>query len=351
MSGERLVTLASIEEAARDQLDAGVFDYFAGGSGSEITLRENTAAFGRVRFRQRVLKGIQWPTTEVSILGRAAGLPMLLAPTALQKLAHPEGEVATATAARSANIPFCLATRSTCTIEEVADVGSQRWFQLYIHKDRDITRNLVERAAKAGYSAIVWTVDLTVTGYRERDLQNRFVMPDFARPVNFDQYPNETLLEGVGFGYDPGISWEDLAWLRSQSELPIVVKGIMTKEDAALAVEHGAAAVIVSNHGGRQLDQTQATLDVLEEVRDSVSEGVEIYLDGGVRRGSDIAIALALGARAVLIGRPYLWGLAAAGSLGVERVIEILKTEFSTTLALLGIEKPSGLNRKHLTGR
>jgi 4-hydroxymandelate oxidase len=281
--------------------------------------------------------------------------PLAIAPMAVHGLAHPDGEVPTARAAASAGVPFTLSTMSTCSIEDVATAApdSTRWFQLYVQRDRDLTRSLVERAASTGYRAIVLTVDLPVLGYRERDLRSGFEMPALG---NFAAPP--THRPGLAGADDPlegewlsrSATWHDLASIRSWSSLPLVLKGILTAEDALLAVEHGADAIVVSNHGARQLDRLPAPLDVLAEVVRAVDGRVEVWVDGGVRRGLDIAIALALGARGVLLGRPVLWALAAGGEAGVERALAIMRREFEISLGLLGAPTPADLGPEHLVG-
>ncbi len=283
------------------------------------------------------------------VLGRKAAMPVGLAPAALPGGTCGGAEVPVARAAARAGIPFCISTFSVCTLEEVASTGAgDRWFQLYIQKDRSITRDLVERAAAAGYRAIVLTVDIPVPGTRERDVRNELPAPDHFANLPGSEAHGQERDAFVRELNEQRLSWDDLSWLASLTDLPIVVKGVLTGEDAHLAVEHGAAAVVVSNHGGRQLDRVPATIDVLEEVAAAVAGRAEVYLDGGVRRGVDVLIALALGARAVFIGRPYLFAVSVAGEEGVARALGLLGAEVSTAMALLGISRPADITRAHV---
>src|SRR5215208_5325728 len=305
------------EALAEERLEAGVYGYYAGGAGDEWTLHENEAAFRRWVLRPRVLVDVSTVTTATTVLGTEVSMPILVAPTAFHRLCHPDGELATARAGAAAGTIMCLSTLATAGAAEVAEAAPQapRWYQLYWHPDRGLTRAIVQEAAEAGYTAIVLTVDLPVLGNRERDLRTGFTLPDdivpaFARTA---AYASEQGSEVLGWTVDPRLTWPDLEWLRSLSDLPLLVKGVLTAEDALLAVDHGAVGVVVSNHGGRQLDGVAASLDALSEVVDAVGERCEVLLDGGIRRGTDVLKALALGARAVLVGRPVLWGLTVDG--------------------------------------
>jgi 4-hydroxymandelate oxidase len=347
-----LLRVADFEDAARSCLPQMVFDYFAGGAGDELTLADNLRAFDRWLIRPRLLVDVAAPDPATTVLGRPVPFPIVLAPTAMQQMAHPEGEVATARAAASLDALMILSTISTLPLEDVAETGVDRWFQLYIHRDRGLSEELVHRAHQAGYTAIVLTVDAPFLGRRFRDERNRFVLPPGLTLGNVAA----RLPEGEGSGLfayfasvlDPSVTWEDLAWLRGLSPLPLVVKGLLTSEDAELAVQAGADAVVVSNHGGRQLDGVPASLDALPEVVDAVEGRAEVLVDGGVRRGSDVLKALALGARAVLIGRPYLWGLAAGGEAGVRRVLEVLRDELTLAMALAGRPAVAAIDRSAL---
>lgn len=337
-------TLREFEDLARDRLSPEAFAYYAGGSFDEHTLRENEAAFGRRVLLPRVLVDVSTVDLSTTLLGAPVAAPIGLAPAALQGLAHPEGEVLAASAAGRAHLIYCLSTFSSRSLETVAAVErGVRWFQLYVLRDREKTRRLVERAVTAGFRALVLTVDLAAPGYRDREL---------ARPVRGAVTGSVGALEGgdefleaIGAEVDPSLDWDDLAWVRSLSDLPVVVKGILDGDEAARAVDAGAAGIVVSNHGGRQLDRAPASLDALEEVVAGVAGRAEVYLDGGVRRGTDVVTALALGARACFIGRPYLFALAAGGEAGVARCLEILAEETRVAMALLGATSVSRLTR------
>jgi 4-hydroxymandelate oxidase len=353
------VSLADFEPVARDRMHQAAFDYVAGGAWDEVSLTENQAAWRRYRLRPRVLIDVSGVAAATTLLGADAAIPAAVAPMAVHGLAHPDGELASARAAAAAGVPFTLSTMSSRAIEEVAEAtpGGTNWFQLYVQATEAASRRLVERAASAGFRAIVVTVDLPLLGYRVRDRRNDFELgvplgnfasdastgeggpthrPDVSGYDAFDASPSRTL------------NWNDIATIRGWSPLPVVLKGILTAEDARLAVEHGAAAIVVSNHGARQLDRVQAPIDVLEGVVEAVQGRAEVWVDGGVRSGLDIAIALALGARGVLVGRPILWALAAGGQAGVERAVAILREEFEIALALLGTPTPADITRAHV---
>jgi 4-hydroxymandelate oxidase len=346
----RIVSLPEFEALARPTLERDAYDYVAGGSWDEVSLAGNEAAWRRRTLRPRVLVGGAPASTATTMLGQPAAMPVAIAPVAAQGMVHPLAEVATARAAAAAGIPFVLSTFSTRSIEEVAAMApdATRWFQLYAQADPRRTRNLVERAEAAGYRAVVLTVDLPVLGYRQRDRRNGFVLADPA---------GVPAVAGTGEGSDvddvvsQSLTWTDLASIRACAPgLPLVLKGILTAEDARLAVEHGADAIVVSNHGGRQLDRVAATVDALEEVVDAARGRTDVWIDGGVRRGLDVAIALALGAQGVLLGRPAIWALAAAGQAGVERALAIVREELEIAMALLGTPTPSDISRSHVGG-
>lgn len=349
-------SLAEFEPIARERMHSGAFDYVAGGAWDEVSLAENDAAWRRYRFRPRVLVDVGGVDAGTMMLGTPVSFPVAVAPMAAHGLAHPLGEIATARAAAVAGVPFILSTMSSRSIEEVAAATTARpWFQLYVQSSPSGTRELVDRAAGAGYDAIVVTVDLPILGYRERDRRSGF---DLAVPLG--NFPTAA----VGPTHRPtspasGVEilsswrrrtpvWEDLATIRGWSSLPVVLKGILTAEDARLAVEHGADAIVVSNHGARQLDRTVTPIDALAQIVAAVGDRTEIWVDGGVRRGLDIAIALALGARGVLVGRPVFWGLAAGGQPGVERVLAILREELEIAMALLGAPTVDAITPAHL---
>jgi 4-hydroxymandelate oxidase len=339
------LNLDEYEEAARARVSAMAFDYIAGGSGDGLTLRANRAAFAQRRLLPRVLRGISSPDVRTSVLGRDVALPVLLAPVGFHKLVHPEGEVASARAASSAGTIFVASTASTVSMETIAANADAWWFQLYVFRDRAITRELVQRAEAAGARALVVTVDTPVLGRREADERNRFALPEGLTWANLTDAGLDVMAqtpEGSSLGaylmrsIEMTLSWHDLDWIASISSLPVIPKGILHPDDALLAIEHGARALVVSNHGGRQLDGAIATLDALELVAQAVAGRTEILLDGGVRRGSDVLKAIALGARAVLIGRPFLWGLAVAGEDGAREVLDLLASEIARDLVLCG---------------
>jgi 4-hydroxymandelate oxidase len=297
-----------------------------------------------------VLNDVSTIDTSTTLLGADCSMPLGLAPAALQGLAHPDGELAAARAAARCEVVYCLSTLSSRSIEDVAAAtGGKRWFQLYIHKDRGVSRDLVQRAEAAGYTAIVLTVDLPITGYRERELASGFSVPatsygNLATPPIADG----DLISTISFLNDQSLTWKDVEWLRGLTQLPIVIKGILRDDNAKLAAENGAAAIIVSNHGGRQLDRSLASIDALEEVVDAVDGAAEVYVDGGVRRGIDIVIALALGARAAFIARPYLYALAAGGEDAVVEALNLLRAELIVAMALLGTPAVESIERSHV---
>ncbi len=317
---------ADFEAIARDKLDEGAYGYFAGGAGDERTLRDNIEAYARRRLRPRVLVDVSGASAATTVLGTEVTMPLLVAPVAFQRVAHPDGEPATARAVAAAGTVMCLSTLATASAQEVAEAAPDgaRWFQLYCFSDRGVTQDLVDQAVEGGYRAIVLTVDAPLLGRRERDLRTGFAIPEhlevpsFARAIGGRR---EATLQEMFALLDQSLTWRDVETLADMSPLPVVVKGVVTPEDARLAVDHGAGAIVVSNHGGRQLDGTPATLDALPDVVEAVDGRVEVYVDGGVRRGADVAVAVALGARAVLIGRPVVWALTAGGEAGVSRLL------------------------------
>jgi isopentenyl diphosphate isomerase/L-lactate dehydrogenase-like FMN-dependent dehydrogenase len=346
----RLLNVVDFEREAERRLDPGAFAYFAGGSGDEWTLRDNLAAFRRWLLRPRMLVDASEPTTATTVLGADVALPVLLAPIGFQRLAHPEGEVAVARAAASAGTVYCHATLSSVSPGECAEAAPacSRWFQLYWSRDRGFTRDLLERVSEAGYAALVLTVDLPVLGRRERDLRTGITFPPGDVPLPNVSPDLQPLGSGTGHVVDATLTWRDLEWLREACSLPLVIKGILTAEDAVLAADHGAAAIVVSNHGGRQLDGVPASLDALPEVIAAVGNRVEVLLDGGVRRGIDVLVALALGARAALVGRAFMWGLVVDGEDGVRRILEFFQQEILAGLVLLGCPSPADVTRAHV---
>jgi 4-hydroxymandelate oxidase len=356
-----VVSTFDLELLAADLLDEAAFDYIAGGAEDEITLAANEEAFRAVRFLPRVLVDVSAVDTHCRVLGREIALPIAVAPVAAHGLAHPDGEIATARAAADAGALFCLSTVSSRSLEQVAAAvpdEALRWFQLYVNEDRGFTRDLVRRAEAAGYGALVLTVDLPVLGYREREKRRGWVLDTpLGNFTGHAQAAGDALADADGGAVDldqlldsrhVSLTWADLSLIRSWSSLPLVIKGILHPDDARLAVEHGAAGIVVSNHGGRQLDRVPAALHALEPVVEAVGGRAEVYLDGGVRRGSDALVALAMGATAVFAGRPFLFGLGAAGQAGVERAFEILRDELERSMALLGIRSLDEVRPGHL---
>ena len=348
---ETLVSVADFERRAAEVLEPGVHGYYAGGAGDARPLGDNVAAFARHRLRPRVLVDVSGADPATTVLGSRVSMPVLVAPTALQRLAHPDGEPGMARAAAAAGTIFTLSTLATSRPSEAAVRGAPQWFQLYVLKDRAISRALMDEAVDHGFSAIVLTVDAPRAGRRERDLRTGFTvppgvdMPAVRAAVGAPACPTPAeFFELV----DTTLTWRDVEQLASSCPVPLVVKGVHTAEDARLAADHGAAAVIVSNHGGRQLDGVPAALDMLPEVAEAVGDRLEVLMDGGVRRGTDVVCALALGARAVLVGRPALFGLACGGEAGARRVLDLLRDEVALALTLLGAPAPSDVHRDHL---
>ena len=332
------------EALARENLTQMAYDYYAGGAEDEITLRENREAFRRRFLKYRVLVDVSERDMSTTLLGERLPFPVILAPTSMHKLAHPEGELETARAAASLGALMTLSSISTQTMEDVAAAapGSPRWFQLYCYSDRSVTEMLVKRAYAAGYTALVVTVDVPLLGRRERDFRNVFMLPEGVTFANFavaaaapgDQ--GSALTNWVSTLQTPTLNWDDIAWLRSLAPMPMFLKGVVRADDARHAADLGVEGIWVSNHGGRQLDTAIASLDALPEIAAAVGDRTTIVVDGGVRRGTDVLKALALGAHAVAVGRPQLWGLAADGSNGVRRVLEMLRDELSLAMALSG---------------
>jgi 4-hydroxymandelate oxidase len=341
------LNLPEYEDYARAALPRAAFDYFAGGSDDGVTLAENRRAFAAIDLRPRVLTGVGRRDLAVSVLGRTLSLPVLVAPMGLQCLAHPEGERATARAAAAADTVLVVSTMATTRVEDIAAAsgGGPLWFQLYVFKDRGLTRALVARAEAAGCAALQLTADVPVLGRREADARNGFGLPPGLSVAHFAEAGHGGMASCQGESgpsaytramFDDTLTWDDVSWLRSVTRLPVLVKGVLRGDDAARAVEHGAAGVVVSNHGGRQLDTAVAAVRALPEVAEAVAGRGVVLLDGGVRRGTDVVKALALGATAVQVGRPVLWGLALAGADGARRVLELLRAEIDAAFALCG---------------
>jgi 4-hydroxymandelate oxidase len=334
------VNVFDYEQLAQARMASHLWDFFQGGSDDEVTMRACRAAFERIRLRPRVLVYVSSIDTRTEVLGTPVEMPMLIAPTAAHCVAHPDGECATAQAAGRAGTLMIASTVATRTLEEIAQAATgPLWFQLYVFPSLEVAAELVRRAEVAGYRAIVLTVDLPRVGNRERDRRNNITIP----PSPYEE-ANFAGVVKVGQQWVT-LTWDSLAWLRSLTTLPILLKGILTAEDARLAVQHGMSGIIVSNHGGRQLDTAIPSIEALPEIIEAVDGRCEVYLDGGIRRGTDILKALALGARAVLIGRPVLWGLAVNGADGVSHVLELLRGELELSMALAGRPTLASIDR------
>ncbi|MEQ2252210.1 Hydroxyacid oxidase 2 [Ilyodon furcidens] len=347
-----MVCLTDFEEYAKEHLSKATWDYYAAGADECCTRDDNLLAYKRIRLRPRVLRDVSVSDTRTTVQGTEMSFPVGIAPTAFHCLAWQEGEIATARATEALNTCYITSTYSTCSVEEIvaAAPNGYRWFQLYMYRDRKLSEQLVHRVEALGYKALVFTVDVPYTGKRRNDIRNQFRLPRHLKVKNFEgEFQQETSVPeeyGIpGNTLDPSISWKDIYWLQSITHLPIIVKGILTKEDAELAVEHGVQGIIVSNHGGRQLDGGPASIDALVEIVDVVAGRIEIYVDGGIRTGSDVLKALALGAKYVFIGRPAVWGLAYKGEEGVREVLQILNDEFRLSMALAGCRNVAEINR------
>jgi isopentenyl diphosphate isomerase/L-lactate dehydrogenase-like FMN-dependent dehydrogenase len=330
----RPINMFEYEDLAREQLDAAVWDFYSGGANDEVTLLENRAAFERIRLRPRMLVDMSQMSMTTTLLGTPVAIPIGVAPTAMHGAACEEGECATARAAGALGALMVASTESTRTLEDIARAATgPLWFQLYFSsRTRERAQRLIRRAEVAGYRAIVLTVDSPRWGQKERHARSEamFAWPPCGNLVGDPSSPADDGEDGAA------ITWADVEWLRSATRLPIVLKGILTAEDARLGVEQGVAGILVSNHGGRQLDTAAATIEALPEVVEAVAGRCQVYLDGGVRRGTDVLKALALGARAVFVGRPVLWGLAVAGTEGARHVLELLRDELERGMALAG---------------
>ncbi|WP_229401479.1 alpha-hydroxy acid oxidase [Micromonospora okii] len=344
-------SLADFAALARDVLPPDVYDFVAGGSGAEAALAANRAALDRVAVLPRALRGVDRPRTDAPLLGHRHALPVAVAPMAYQRLVHPDGEPALAAAAAAAGVPYVASTLSSATIEEIAAAGGQVWFQLYWLRDRSMVRDLVDRAHAAGCTGLMVTVDVPILGPRLRDVRNGFALPPEVAAANLPGSRSDLAHAGTpgtsavarhtAAAFASALTWDDIGWLAGYTDLPLVVKGVLDPRDAVLAADAGADAVVVSNHGGRQLDAAPAGVTVLPEVLTAVGDRCEVLVDGGVSSGVDVLRALALGAAGALVGRPLLWALAAGGRAGVDAAFALLAAELRDALTLAGCADPA----------
>uniref|UniRef100_A0AAG5DRZ0 (S)-2-hydroxy-acid oxidase n=1 Tax=Anopheles atroparvus TaxID=41427 RepID=A0AAG5DRZ0_ANOAO len=353
-----LVSIRDYEQRAYEIIPRNALDYYRSGAGDELSLGLNRSSFDRLRIRPRMLQGGAERDLSCNIFGERFSMPIGISPTAMQRMAHPEGEVANARGAANRRVLFTLSTISTSSIEDVANAtpGSPKWFQLYIYRDRQITESLVRRAENAGFKAIVLTVDTPLFGMRRADMRNKFSLPPPLTMANFVGKAATSVRSQGGSGIseyiteqlDPTLSWDDVKWLLRFTKLPVIVKGILTREDAVTAADLGVQGILVSNHGARQLDSCPASIEALPEIVDAVGDRVEIFMDGGITQGTDVFKALALGARMVFFGRPALWGLAVNGQQGVEHVLDILRKELDLTMALAGCRTIADITKEYV---
>lgn len=360
MKIEEFVEIGDFEKAAEVSMATMAYHYYAGGAADEITLRGNVSAFQRLQLFPRMLVDVSRVHTETTVLGQTHSMPLLIAPTAFHRLAHPEGELATARAAKAAGIGMVASSIATCSLEEIASCAPQpRWFQLYVYRDRGLSAEMVSRAEACGYSALVLTVDAPRFGRRYADMRHHFSLPEGMSLANFTREGvgsmkkvngGSSLNAYVADQFDASLTWKDVEWLRGITKLPILVKGILRADDAKLALEHGLDGVVVSNHGGRQLDGVPASIEALPAVAEVLQGRIELLMDGGVRRGTDILKALSLGAKAVLVGRPILWGLASGGEEGVVKVLSLLREEFELALMLAGCPSSASVDSTIVMG-
>ncbi|XP_043275920.1 hydroxyacid oxidase 1 isoform X2 [Venturia canescens] len=353
---EKMLTVDDYKQRAMELLPPLARDYYRSGAGDELSLQWNQMAFQKLRIRPKVLRNVSHRDLSTMVMGEKVSMPLGVSPTAMQRMAHPDGECANARAAQAAGTIFTLSTISTSSIEEVAAAAPKavKWFQLYILRDRNLTLELIRRAEKSDYRALVVTVDAPIFGTRRSDVRNKFSLPGHLKLANFigplsnkiHSAENGSGLQAyVTDSFDDSLSWDDISWLKTVTKLPVIVKGILTAEDALLSIKYGANGIVVSNHGARQIDGTAATIEVLPEIVRAVGNKVEIYLDGGVTQGTDVLKALALGAKMVFIGRPMIWGLACGGEKGAKDILEIFRSEIDQTFALTGCRTVSEVTR------
>jgi 4-hydroxymandelate oxidase len=335
----KLLNLHEFEPLAREALSQMIFDYYASGANDDVTLSANESAYRRILLRPRMMTGNAVRTMSTTVLGQPMNTPIMIAPMAYMMMAHPDGECAMARAAASRGISMIVSTSATVSLEDIAAAvpDAANWFQIYLYKDRAAARDLIKRVEASGYGAIVLTVDRPILGRREADIRNNFALPSNMQVKNF---PADASREGFAayraLIFEEDLRWSDVSWLKSITYLPVLVKGVLRGDDARLALDHGADGIVVSNHGGRQLDGALATIDALPDVVQAVDGAADVLIDGGIRRGTDVLKALALGAKAVLLGRPLLWGLALNGETGVGHVLDLIVQELDLAMALCG---------------
>ncbi|XP_045760627.1 hydroxyacid oxidase 1 [Maniola jurtina] len=345
---EKYISIKDLEDAALQTLPRAVRDYYKSGATEEYTLAENRRAFQRLRIRPKCLVGVTDCDISTTVFGEKVSMPVGISPTAMQRMAHPDGETANVKAAEAEGVIYILSTIATSSIEEVAEAApkAMKWFQLYIYNDREVTRKLVLRAEQAGYKALVLTVDTPMIGIRRADVRNKFTLPAHLKLANFDGFLSTKIHntgEGSGLNnyveslFDKSLTWDEIKWLKSITKLPIVAKGVLRGDDAVKAVKAGCGGILVSNHGARQLDGVPSTIEALPEIVEAVKHyNVELFMDGGVTTGTDVYKALALGAKMVFVGRPALWGLTVGGQEGVQRMLSLFRNELEYTFQIAG---------------
>ena len=354
MDLSRLLSISDVEDQAKLILDSSIYTYFSGGADDEMTLKENSESYNKILLKPRVLRDVSNVSTKTKILDQSISLPVLIAPMAFHKLAHKEGEIASAKAARHYETIMVVSSCATILLEEIIKNSTiAPWFQIYVYKDRSITENLIRYAHQCGYNALVLTVDTPIYGKRKQELRNPVSLSENIIPVNLlkaglDFKGNLNKAQYLSGLLDPSLTWKDIEWLRSITPLPLILKGILSQEDVSIAIEHEISAIIVSNHGGRQLDTVPTALEVLPKIVQAADNKIEILIDGGIRDGKSIFKAIALGAKAILIGRPILWGLSIGGELGVLKVLEILSAELKLTMALCGCKSIDMISEDYL---